>query len=176
MAIPESHKKERLHSAYIRAIIAHAEQVLVVDSEGDYGIDGSVRQIQHDTSANKYSPTGNVFDFQLKATITCDRNKMNEVVYSLDSDAHYRFSQWQGIIPSVLIVYDMPDDIQNCVIQDTEKLAMQGCCYWKFMDGDVLKKKTVHIPSNQIFNAAAVNYILGFHGQELRRLRNVSSS
>ncbi|MAT98350.1 MAG: hypothetical protein CL608_14495 [Anaerolineaceae bacterium] len=178
MSLPDTHKKERLHSAYIRAIIAHAGQNLMVASEGDYGIDGAVKEIVKFPvgEKSKYISTGHVFEFQLKATQKCKMNDKGEVIYSLDDNAHFRFTKYNGVIPSVLIVYDMPDDVSGCVLQNIKKLEMMGCCYWKFMDKDTLEMKTVYIPSNQIFNAEAVNYILNYYGQELRKLRNVSST
>lgn len=178
MAIPDSHKKERLHSAYIRAVIAHAEQSFVPESEGDYGIDGCIRKIElHETEGKKkYIASSPIFTFQLKATKNCKINNNGEVVFSLDSDAHLRFTKHvDGIIPAVLIVYDTPNDINECVFQDNEKLSMMGCCYWKFMDKETLKKRTVYIPQTQIFDANAVNEILELYGRELRNLRNVSS-
>lgn len=175
MAIPSTHKQERLHSAYIRAVVAHAEQTLVVDNEGDYGIDGTVRQIKHNPTKNKYFPTGYFFEFQLKATINCKTNKNGEMVYSLDDNAHYKFTQFEGVIPQILIVYNMPDDIHQCVIQSDQKLEMMGCCYWKLMDKTALQTKTVYIPPQQIFDAEAIRRILNYYGQELKRLTNVNS-
>ena len=174
MSLPESHKKERLHSAYIRAVISHAEQHFIPESEGDYGIDGVVKKIEKipDNGRNKYITTGHFFEFQLKATKNCRSNRNGEIVYSLTNDAHLRFTKHVGgVIPAVLIVYDMPDDTNRCVFQDSKQLLMMGCCYWKFMDQKALKTKTVYIPSNQIFNADAVNYILGYYEQVLRRIR-----
>lgn len=182
MSLPESHKKERLHSAYIRAIVAHAEQNLVPGTEGDYGIDGQVKRIikapftNKDKIGNHYVPTGDFFDFQLKATKTCKHNKNGDIEYTLDDNAHFRFLQLaDGVIPAVLIVYDMPDDISQCVIQDSEKLLMMGCSYWKLMDEKALERKTVYIPPNQLFNANAVNHILDYFKQALRDMRNVNS-
>lgn len=178
MSLPDTHKKERLHSAYIRAIIAHAGQNLMVASEGDYGIDGAVKQIVEFPKGKnkKYIPTGHVFEFQLKATQKCKINSDGAIVYSLDDNAHFRFTKYNGVIPSVLIVYDMPDDVSACVVQDAARLEMMGCCYWKFMDKKTLERKTVYIPPDQVFNADAVNRILDIFGQELRKLRYVSST
>ncbi len=181
MSLPESHIKERLHSAYVRAIVSHAEQNFVPENEGDYGIDGIVKRIEkrpyteNGKIKNKYIPTGDLFNFQLKATKRCRQNKNGEIVFTLDNNAHIRFSNYvNGVIPAVLIVYDMPDDIKGCVIQDSEKLQMMGCSYWKFMDEKTLSKKTVYIPSTQVFNADAVNYILDHYKKVLGDLQNVS--
>jgi len=182
MSLPDSHKKERLHSAYIRAVVAHAEQNLVPSAEGDYGIDGQVKRIikepytDGDKNRNRYVPNGDFFDFQLKATKTCKHNPNGEIEYTLDDNAHSRFLKLaQGVIPAVLIVYDMPDDINQCVVQDSEKLLMMGCSYWKLMNEEALDKKTVSIPSTQLFNADAVNTILDYYNQVLRDMRNVRS-
>lgn len=186
MSIPESHKKERLHSAYIRAVISHAEHSFT-GKESDYGIDGIITRVQKiplqgKDGKTKYSYIDGVdlFHYQLKATTKCERDENGNIKYIINARAYDRFvPHTASIVPAVLIVYDMPDDVHTCVLQDDKQLLMMGCCYWKFMDNKALETKVQYIPSNQIFNADAVNYILDYHKEEvgkLKELRDASSA
>jgi hypothetical protein len=90
MPIPESHKKERLHSAYIRAVVSHAEHSFA-GKESDYGIDGIITRVikipynDKDGSIKyKYLDGVDLFHYQLKATTKCERDGNENVKYSLD--------------------------------------------------------------------------------------------
>lgn len=181
MSLPESHLKERLHSAYIRAVISHAEHHFTPEGEGDYGIDGQVKRVlkipylKGSQTRHRYITGTDFFLFQLKAVEKCEQDASGNIKYGLTTNAYERFvPHVESIIPMVLIVYDMPDHVSKCVIHDTKQLLMMGCCYWKFMDKKVLEKKTVYIPPTQIFNADAVNYILDCHKEAMRKLRGIS--
>lgn len=160
MSIPSSHQKERFSEAYVSAVVAKAGQALdITDRHSDYGVDGFIHLVENING--KYQNIGPMFSFQLKATINCEF-KNGQIAYKMEPDAYNKCVKWNGALPIVLIVYDLPKDESRWFQHSEESLTLQRCAYWRFMNVDDLVKsrKVVRIPQKNIFDMDAVNFIL----------------
>lgn len=159
MARPESHTKESLSGAFVRAIVAKAGQALTITYESDYGVDGIIHLIE--SIDGKYMNTGPLFNFQLKSTVTCKRGE-DEVSYSMEAEAYNKCVHWHGPLPMVLVVYCMPRDEALWCNLTEESLTLKNCAYWKFMNVDTVVKsnRVIKIPRNQMFDESAISHIL----------------
>ena len=160
MSIPQSHQKQYLSSAFIRAIVAKSGHALTLTYESDYGVDGVVFQIENENGG--YYSSGLLFNFQLKATWQCDiRN--GEVVYDLDAAAYNKAARWKGFPPLVLILFRMPKDIDHWFHLEDDHLMLRHCAYWKLMEvekTEATSKTRISIPKSHIFDEKAVEYLL----------------
>lgn len=168
MAKPNSHIKENLSSAFVKAVVAKAGHSLTITYEEDYGVDGIIHCIEQING--KYQPTGPQFNFQLKATITCNTSD-DSISYSIDPDAYNKFVCWDHPMPMVLIVFCMPrDKALWCNITEDDGLVLKNCAYWKIMNvAELVKsKKVIHLSRTDIFDENAVSKLLGIAQRAIR--------
>ncbi len=154
--IPSSHKMERLSVAYVSAITAKAGIKLSGLEAREYGIDGYMQRIRK-LKNGKYKETGHLLPIQIKSTTTSDL-KGDDVVYGMEADAYNKLiDTLKDDLPTVLILFRIPKDEHEWLINDEEKLLLKNCCYWVYIpDGKSVKsKKRIFIPRSQIFTPEA---------------------
>ena len=175
MPIPLNHMKERLHFAYVRAVVARAGATLQ-PYDDDYGIDARISAISL-TQEGKYIAKGGAFDCQLKATTDWEIRD-EHIVYDLDVRAYNNLVELEDRI-GVLILYRLPkqSDPDAWLTVSKDNLIMRTCCYWKLLKGEKTTNtstKRICIPTQQLFDPQAVTKLLDQvrqRNEEFRRWR-----
>ena len=116
--------QEELSNSYVRAVIFDAAFNLTIPVKDVFGIDGTI-----------VSMTGGVnrVDYQLKATTDYDLSE-NEIRYDLRVDDYNRLVREEDL-PRVLILYLMPSDRSQWLIQSQSELCLMECAYWVSLMG-----------------------------------------
>ena len=159
MAIPLDHMKERLHFAYVHAVVARAGATCQPLSE-DYGIDATISAIKRKPNG-KYGPTSISFECQLKATTKLELRD-DQIVYDLDAKAYNNLVELENRF-GILILYRLPKNPDEWLKVSGDALCMETCCYWKLLTGDTTTNtdsKRICIPKQQLFDTHAVTYLL----------------
>lgn len=160
----EQHVKEQISRAYARAIAARAG-ILLKESEIDYGLDGSFRDVDYDAEHGRYSENGFGIDFQLKATKNIIP-KGNKLIYDLEVKNYRDLIKTQVGTPRILIVYSMPAQIDEWITVTDEDTTLRYCAWWGSLKGQKetnnKKKKRIVLPVSQRLTPV-----------ELRRLINL---
>ena len=145
--------QEELSVAYLQAI---AGRVNVCVSRGrDVGVDGTLHKIRPFTDGYFLDQ----FDlaFQLKST-TAWYCSGTSIKYDLKVPIHNKIVERnnefreKGGTPCLLILYCMPDNQEEWLDVDDEKLLMRKCCYWQMLTGartDNDRTIRIEIPENQ---------------------------
>lgn len=175
MPLPLNHMKERLHLAYVRAVVARAGATFQPYDE-DYGIDARISAVSL-TPDGKYIAKGSAFDCQLKATTDWEI-KDEHIVYDLDVKAYNNLVELKERL-GILILYRLPKqpDPDAWVTVSKDNLTMRTCCYWKLLTGDKTTNtstKQICIPTQQLFDHQAVTDLLEEvrkRNEEFRRWR-----
>ncbi len=123
--MPSNFIQEELSMAYVRAVIFGAGFNLTPPVKDVFGIDGTV-----------VSMAGGVnrIDFQLKAT-TNFHFSGNDVLYDLRVEDYNRLVR-EDDVPRVLILYVMPADNSQWLIQSQSELCLKECAYWLCLMGE----------------------------------------
>ena len=123
--MPSNFIQEELSMAYVRAVIFGAGFNLTLPVKDVFGIDGTV-----------VSMAGGVnrIDFQLKAT-TNFHFSGNDVLYDLRVEDYNRLVR-EDDVPRVLILYVMPADNSQWLIQSQSELCLKECAYWLCLMGE----------------------------------------
>lgn len=110
--------------AYVRAVTFRAGFNLQFPVRDLFGIDGTI--VSHTGGVNR-------IDFQAKAT-TNYRISGNNVLYDLRIDDYNRLVR-EDDVPRVLILYLMPSDDSQWLIQSQGELCLRECGYWVCLMG-----------------------------------------
>lgn len=152
--IPQ-HRQERLSVAYVQAVAASAG-FIVTGSDLDYGIDQGLSEVA--LFKGRPRASGFSYDIQLKATTRYSVSD-GHVRYALDVTAYNDIvSRESPATPLLLVLLCLPEDRSMWLNLHEEALILRKCCYWGQFPGPPsgnAARKTVHIPTSQIFDAEA---------------------
>lgn len=147
----EAHIKELISLSYVTALAARAEMTVSTSSR-DYGLDGTFKDVEYDSSIRQHSETGFGIDFQLKSTINVER-KNGMIKYELEVKNYRRLIKTEVGSPRILIVYSMPKEDDLWLSVQKDKTLFRKCAWWCSLKGlpetDNKKHITVNIPENQ---------------------------
>lgn len=170
MAIPTTHEQERLSLAYVSAVAARAGAQLLTVTGHEYGLDILLNKVTR-LPNGKYTNTGFFLAGQLKATTRTELHP-TKVVYDMEVEAYNKLRGWEGETPCVLILFCMPVEQEYWYSLDEERLMLQRCCYWKYIERGPLSgnssSERIFIPRNQVFTSNAIeNLFSGVRGEIL---------
>ena len=144
--MPENLIKEQLSVAYIHAVTARVGYELDIKSVDYRGIDGVIE--------NPALSGVNRVDFQLKSSTDYEIRE-TEIAYDLRVENYNRLVQEKDI-PRVLILFIMPKDDAEWLIQNPDELCLRKCAYWLSLMGEApstnTSQKRVSIPKANIFD------------------------
>lgn len=174
MPIPIEHMMERLHFAYVHAVVARAGATCQPYIQ-DYGSDARISAIRAKPTGG-FAKTAIGFECQLKATTTWKFEDEN-IVYDLDADAYNKLIELEDMF-GILILFRMPKDPLEWLEITENIFYMRHCCYWMLLTGERTTNtstKRIFIPTQQLFDPQAVTDLLEQVKQrnaEFRRWRN----
>ena len=142
--------QEQLSLSYVRAVTFRAGVSLSRPEVDDHGIDGTI--VDPDRRGV------NRVDFQLKATTQYEiRNDV--VVYDLRVEDYNRLVI-EDDVPRILILYVMPDDDSQWLVQSEEELCLRKCSYWMTLMGEARSRNSstvrVSVPLANVFDQAGL--------------------
>ena len=151
-------QKEQFSFAYARAVAAVA-QVVVNEPTVD---DDSV-----DLSFKKKGGGGVVRSPQLDVQVKCTESAnihANHVAYPLKLKNYEELRPTNLLVPRILIVVTVPDDLVNWLNHSEQELAMRKCGYWVSLRGMAATTNqtsvTVHLPRANQFTVAQLTQIM----------------
>ena len=161
-----SQQKEQFSNAYLQAVTSVAGYSLyrptVDDDSVDWGIaaKGIIGRIR--------APR---LELQLKST-SRDVMKDNVISYPLKLKNYNDLRMIDFVIPRILIVVSLPDNLDEWVQQSEQELCMRYCGYWLSLRGMLETQNTsavtVTIPRNNQFTVAALESIMQGIGQGIQ--------
>jgi hypothetical protein len=156
------HCKESLSRAYITAVVGRARHNILWHREFDYGVDGTVRQLEYRGSRIRETAFG--FEFQSKATVDWTIEG-EEVVYDLEANAYNDLVQWSDktAFPFLLVLLCLPQDESKWLDVTVNQLVLQKCAFWCKVRGVVVpnsSSRRIRIPVASVFTPTAVSEIL----------------
>jgi len=103
-------------------------------------------------------------DIQLKATRQADVEHDAFISWALDID-HYEQLRAPALVPHLLVVLLLPQNIDQSVEHTAEQLVLRRCAYWVTMTGmDAAtigqQTQTIRLPKSQMFSPSALTRIL----------------
>ena len=138
--------QEQLSRAYTRAVIFRAGFRLSNPKVDDHGIDGTI--VDPDRRGV------NRVDFQLKAS-TVYQIRNDAIAYDLRVEDYNRLII-EDDVPRVLILFIMPDDDAQWLIQSGDELCLRTCAYWVSLMGMTRSPNSstarVHVPAANVFD------------------------
>lgn len=154
--MPLSHIQERLHRAYVNAVVAMAGLKLVWDSDVEYGVDCHMQDVK--PTPGGMSESGPILQFQLKSTINW-KLKENKIIYDMESIAYNKLINAEG---RLLILYCLPVKIAEWLNVNDKELILRRCCYWYYVSGPLSNgsKKRIFIPNDQLFISSCLRDLL----------------
>jgi hypothetical protein len=150
-------RMEQFSRAYIQAIAAGAECSASVPAVDIDSLDVSLRRKTTGTSVR--SPQ---LDVQVKATFTdCVRDSV--VAYPLSVKNYEELRGEDILVPRILVVVVIPDDIATWMEHSEDSLALRRCAYWYSLRTHAATTNTgnvtLHIPRSQIFDVGSLDAI-----------------
>ena len=144
--MPDNFIKEQLSLAYIQAVTARVGYELDIKRVDYRGIDGVIE--------NPALSGVNRVDFQLKSSADFVIRE-TEIAYDLRIQNYNSLVQEKDI-PRVFILFIMPKDDAEWLIQNPDELCLRKCAYWLSLMGEAASAnasaKRVHIPKANIFD------------------------
>ena len=124
--MPDNLIKEQVSLTYVQAVTARSGHELTIRRVDYRGIDGTVE--------NPLLRGVNRVDFQLKSTTVFDiRN--TDIIYDLRVQ-NYNLLASERDIPRVFILFIMPRDETQWLVQSPEELCLRKCAYWYSLMGE----------------------------------------
>ncbi len=131
---------------YVRAVASRVGHDLSITDVDYRGIDGTIE--------NPLLRSVNRVDFQLKST-TDYEFRGTDVIYDLRVDDYNRLIR-DLEIPRVLILFTMPDDEAEWLVQSPDELCLRRCAYWVSLMGEDFSNNTstvrVSLPQANVFD------------------------
>ena len=155
--MPTSHIEEQLSVAYVRAVAARAGVKIKFTDSPEYGTDVYLQRITR-LPTGEVTETGWMILCQLKASTGCEV-RADYIVYDMKVDAYNKLAAWEGPTPCILILLRLPNDFDEWLSLDEERLLLKNCCYWTKITGPVssnVSSKRIFIPRVQMFTPEAV--------------------
>lgn len=151
-------QKEQFSFAYARAVAAVA-QVVVSEPTVD---DDSV-----DLSFKKKGGGGAVRSPQLDVQVKCTESaniRADHIAYPLKLKNYDELRPTNLLVPRILIVVTVPDDLVDWLNHSEQELAMRKCGYWVSLRGMAATANqtnvTVHLPRANQFTVAQLAQIM----------------
>ena len=160
--LTEQHTAEALSRAYVQAVAGKAGVNLSFPLH-DYGIDGAFRPI-HIVGGRRVE-SGFSLDFQLKASKNWTINE-NHVVYDLEAKTYNDLVLRRSsgtVVPCILILLCLPEDPQEWLDLNEERLLLRKCCYWEHLKGDPTENTQtvrIRIPAVQLLSPESLLILL----------------
>jgi hypothetical protein len=154
-------QKEQFSYAYARAVGAVARVAVSEPSVDDDSVDLEF----------KMKGGGGVFRSpQLDAQVKCTESAnvhQNHIAYALKLKNYDELRPTNLLIPRILIVVAVPDDLKDWLNHSEAELAVRRCGYWVSLRGEPAAnvgpktdKITVHLPRNNHFTVAQLTLIM----------------
>jgi hypothetical protein len=155
---------EEIGFSYI-SMLSAIDRMSVTKPGKDFGLDGTIADIEYDEISHKYSQTGFNIDFQLKSTTNCICQN-GSIKYDLKVDNYKKLINQNVGTSRILILYAMPKDESQRLEVYPDYTIARKCAWWLSLRGmiDTGNKKTVRVevPEKQLVTPA-----------ELRRLMDI---
>jgi hypothetical protein len=133
--LTDQHIAEDLSRAYVQAVAAKAG-VNLSTRVHDYGVDGTFHPIR--IIGGRRVEAGFPLDFQLKASKNWAISE-DHVVYDLEAKTYNDLvvrKRASGAALCILILLCLPENPQEWLDLDEERLLLRKCCYWEYLKGD----------------------------------------
>lgn len=153
-----SQQKEQFSHAFVRAVVSVAGLRMSSPDVDDDSVDWC---LAGRGGTNRYRSAK--LDIQLKCTGRLD---FSETAFSFAlSPKNYNELRYTNyMVPRILIVVQVPEQIDSWLLQSAESLAMRRCAYWaslwNFRESDNTSSVTIRIPTSQLFTVAAVQMLM----------------
>ena len=153
-------QKEAFSRAYVAAVAAAAGYAVGSSRPDDKSIDLTIES--RSTLGLVKAP---ILAVQLKSTAK-RRTGGDEIVYELTNLRNYDdLRQPDVMVPRLLVVVYLPEDPEDWLEQDEERLSMRHCGYWLSLRGmpptDNRSSVTLRLPRGQRFGVAELQEIMG---------------
>lgn len=149
---------EGLSRAYVRAVAVRAGCNYQDQTGQDIGTDAVIDYV--DRIAGRRRDTSWRLRLQIKATSQESEHTPSEVMLNIKVDHHRKLIAPSPGVRIVLIVFDMPADVERWLHTEPQHLLMRNCAYWKYLEGEQAvankAKVQVKIPRTQMFDVEAV--------------------
>jgi hypothetical protein len=154
--LTDNHIKEGLSRAYILAVAHKAGLSCGLAASFDYGIDGTLIDIQ--VKDGVYSESGWKIDFQAKASTNYTLTA-TDITYKLEARA-YNILIHEAHTPRILVFMALPKKADDWLTVTANSLSMQKCAWWMSIRGQEATKNTktvsIKIPIDNKFDTSAV--------------------
>ena len=150
---------ELLSKAYVRAVAAYAG-CSCNEVNPDFGIDLSIRAILAEN--DQFTDEGAFLEVQLKSTTVHNvRVSGEQIIYDLTvrNYEHLR-KPGRGAAHRILVLFIMPEDEPNWLIQAADGMSLHRCCYYLSLMGyaETRNQNTVAVTIPQA-NVFLVGYL-----------------
>jgi hypothetical protein len=151
-------QKEQFSFAYVRAVAAAAQVVVNEQSVDDDSVDLSFQQ--KGGGGQVRSPR---VDAQLKCTEIANIHQ-NHIAFPLKLKNYDELRPTDLLVPRILIVVTVPDDLATWLNHSEAELAVRKCGYWHSLRGlpatTNTTNVTVHLPRTNQFTVAELQKIM----------------
>ncbi len=169
----EQHIKEGLSRAYTLAV-AHKAGFNCSKPEYDYGIDGTIKDIQI-IRPGRYLDCGFGIDYQLKSTVNVELEE-EYIKYDLEAKTYNDLILEDVGTPRILILFVLPNEQNQWLNISSDQTVLKNCAWWYSLKGMPPTKNDntirIRIPSKQILNEHALTELMNKvrKGEELCNL------
>ncbi|MBF0628148.1 MAG: DUF4365 domain-containing protein [Magnetococcales bacterium] len=152
-------QKEKFSEAYVRAVAAVAGFGVSRPEVDDDSVDLTIAARGGNGSVR--SPR---LDIQLKCTANAPINGDEAFSFPLKIKNYDDLRDEQVMVPRVLVVVRVPDDLAHWAEATEEQLLLRYCGYWISLRGepatDNFTNKTVAVPRHQMFTVDALKALM----------------
>jgi hypothetical protein len=150
-------RMEQFSKAYVKAVASVADCSIDWSTVDNDSVDGTLK---------RRTQTGTVrsprLDIQLKSTYTdCVRD--DDISYPLSIKNYNDLRSDNLLVPRILVVVVLPDDLADWTNHNEQELALRRCGYWLSLRGEPgtsnTGSKTVLLPRRQVFDVASLDAI-----------------
>lgn len=150
-------QKEQFSIAYVQAVVAASGYNVYRMSVDEDSIDLGVA-----ATGNLNLPRSPKLDLQLKCTAK-DILHDGALHFPLEMK-NYNDLRADSLVPRLLVVLLVPEDVLNWLAQSEDELIMRRCCYWLSLRAapavDNTATVTVRVPRAQVFSPDALQGIM----------------
>lgn len=167
--LPQTSAMELLQIGYLHSVVAAAGCNLGAPFP-DRGIDWTVN---HESTQHALDPEASI-KISLKSTSTVAPNPSGiHFSFRVENDHLLKLEASPVLIPRILVVMLVPTSWDDWIDVGTDNLTINHCCYWVNLAGEqhtlaASGKTTVHIPTANVFDAAALCGIMQRVGSGVR--------
>ena len=155
-------QKEQFSNAYVRAVASVAGCSVSVPEVDEDSVDLSLKK----KGGSDYQYMSPQIDIQLKCT-SQDIIRDEDLVFHL-SVKNYTELRQHSLVPRILVVVVIPDEIDDWISQTEEQLSIKKCGYWlslkEMSETENETSVTVYIPRNQQFTVNQLADIMNMVG------------